>query len=50
MVKIDTVRTAFSLGQINDLEINAAYFGNAYLRGFTKEKIYTVELTELSEQ
>ena len=42
VVSIDTVRTYFFLGQINDLEVAAADFDNACLHGFTKENIYKV--------
>ena len=42
VIKINTFRKAFFLGQINDLEVVVVGFGNAWLYEFTKKKIYTV--------
>ena len=42
VVKIDPSRTAFFLGQINDLEVAVVDVGNNLLHGFAKEKIYTI--------
>jgi len=42
VVSIDTVRLAFLLGDLNGLSTMAADIGNAYLHGYTKEKVYTV--------
>ena len=42
VIKINTFRKAFFLGQINDLEVAVVDVGNAWLHGFTKKKIYTV--------
>ena len=39
VVNIDTARTYFLLGHINDLDVDAADVGNPYLRGFNKENI-----------
>ena len=49
VVSIDSVRTAFFLAELNDLDIVAADIGNAYLHGFTKEKIYTTAGPEFGE-
>ena len=42
VIKINTIRKAFFLGQINDPEVAVVGVGNALLHGFTKKKIYTV--------
>ena len=42
VIKINTFRKAFLLGQINDLEVTVVDVGNAWLHEFTKNKIYTV--------
>ena len=42
VIKINTFRKAFFLGQINDLEVVVVGVGNAWLHEFTKKKIYTV--------
>ena len=49
MVKIDTVSTAFFIGQHNGLEVATADIGNAYLHGFTRENIYVVSGLEFGE-
>ena len=41
-VNIDTDRTYFFLGKINDLEVDASDVGNSYLHEFIKYNIYTV--------
>ena len=42
VIKINTFRKAFFLGQINDLEVVVVGVGNAWLHEFTKKNIYTV--------
>ena len=42
VVSIDSIRTAFLIAELNDLKVMAADVENAYLHGYTKEKIYTV--------
>ena len=42
VIKINTFRKAFFLGQINDLEVAVVDVGNSWLHEFTKKKIYTV--------
>ena len=42
VIKINTFRTAFFLGQINDLEVAVVDVGNAWLHELTKKNIYTV--------
>ena len=49
MVSIDSIRTAFLIAELNDLEVMAADVGNAYLHGYTKEKIYTVAGPEFGD-
>ena len=49
VVNIDTVRKAFFPGNINDLEVAAADVGNAFIHGFTKEKIYTMTGPDFGE-
>ena len=49
VVSIDSIRTAFLIAKINDLKVMAADVGNAYLHGYTKEKIYTVAGPEFEE-
>ena len=39
VVNIENVTKALLFGYLNNLEAVAAYFGNDYLHGFTKEKI-----------
>ena len=39
---MDVVRTAFFIGELNDLDVMTADVGNAYLHAYTKEKVYTV--------
>jgi len=41
MVSHDSVRIAFLIAALNDLEILAADVGNAYLNAETREKVYT---------
>ena len=42
VVRMDTVRTGFTLGDLNGLKFCAQDVGNAYLNSYTKEKIYIV--------
>ena len=42
VIKINTNRKYFFLGQINDLEVVVVDVGNSWLHGFTKKNIYTV--------
>ena len=49
VVSIDSIRTAFLIAELNDLEVMAADVGNAYLHGYTKEKIYTVAGPEFGD-
>ena len=49
VVSLDNVRTAFFIAELNDLDIMAADVGNAYLHGYTKEKLYTVAGPEFGE-
>ena len=49
VANIDTVRTDLFLVHLNELEVATTYFGNAYINGFTKEKIYTLEGPEFGE-
>ena len=42
VIKINTFRKAFFLGQINDLKVDDVDVGNAWLHEFTKKNIYTV--------
>ena len=49
VVSLDTVRTAFFLGELNDLDIMAADIGNAYLHAYTNEKLYTIAGPEFGE-
>ena len=42
VVSLDSVRTAFFLGELNGLDVMAADISNAYLHGYTKEKVYTI--------
>ena len=39
---MDTVRLGFTLGDLNGLKCCAGDVGNAFLNGYTKEKIYIV--------
>ncbi len=41
VVSRDSVRLAFLIAALNDLELLAADIGNAYLNAFTKEKVHT---------
>ena len=49
VVSIDSIRTAFLIAELNDLKVMAADVGNAYLHGYTKEKIYTVAGPEFGD-
>ncbi|MGH7954980.1 MAG: reverse transcriptase domain-containing protein [Gloeomargaritales cyanobacterium] len=41
VVSRDSVRIAFLIAALNDLDVLAADIGNAYLNASTKEKVYT---------
>ena len=41
VVSIDTIRLGFLIGELNGLQAIATDIGNAYLHGYTKEKVYT---------
>ena len=49
VVSLDTVRMAFFLGELNDLDVMAADVGNAYLHAYTKERLYTIAGPEFGE-
>ena len=49
MIKIDTFRKAFFLGQLNNLELDSAVVGNAYLHIFNNKNIYMVAVPEFVE-
>ena len=49
MVSIDSIKTAFLVAKLNDLKVMAADVGNAYMHGYTKEKIYTVAGSEFCD-
>ena len=49
VVGINTVRLAFQLCALNDLQVCAADVGNAYLHGINKEKVYIVAGSEFGE-
>ncbi len=42
VVSRDSVRLAFLLAALNDLDLLAADIGNAYLNAYTREKVHTV--------
>ena len=48
VVGIESVRTGFLLGELNNLTCCAGDVGNAFLYGKTKEKVYLVAGPELS--
>ena len=41
VVARDSVRLAFLIASLNDIDILAADIGNAYLNAYTKEKVHT---------
>ena len=49
MILLDSIKTAFQIAELNDLKVMAADVGNAYLHGFTREKIYTIAGTKFGE-
>ena len=49
VVLIDSIRTAFLVAELNGLKVMAADVRNAYLHGYTKEKIYTVAEPKFGE-
>ena len=49
VTKMDTVRIFFFLGNFNDLDVATADVRNAYLHGFNKYNIYTMEGSEFDE-
>ena len=42
VVSIETVRIGFLIGELNNLQCCAGDVGNAFLNGYTKEKIYII--------
>ncbi len=50
VVTRDSVRLAFLLAALNDIDLLAADIGNAYLNAFTKEKVHTICGTEFGRQ
>ncbi len=42
VVARDSIRLAFLIAALNDLELLAADVGNAYLNAYTKEKVHTI--------
>ena len=42
VVSCDSVRTAFTIATLNDIDILACDIQNAYLNAWTKEKVYTI--------
>jgi hypothetical protein len=50
VVSRDSIRIAFLLAALNDLEILAADVGNAYLNAPTREKVYTTAGTEFGAE
>jgi hypothetical protein len=50
VVSRDSVRIAFLLAALNDLEIKAADIGNAYLNAPTREKVYTTAGAEFGPE
>ena len=49
MVNTDNVRAYLLLLNINNVDMDTAYFGNYYLLGFNKDKIYTAIVLEFGE-
>jgi len=49
VVSCDSVRIAFMLAAINDLNLSACDIGNAYLNAPCREKIWTVAGSEFGE-
>jgi hypothetical protein len=50
VVACDSVRLAFLIAALNDIELLAADIGNAYLNAFTKERVHTICGTEFGQQ
>jgi Reverse transcriptase (RNA-dependent DNA polymerase) len=50
VVSRETVRIAFVLAALNDLDILAADIGNAYLNAYTAEKVYTITGPEFGDE
>jgi hypothetical protein len=50
VVSQESVRIAFVVAALNNLEIMAADIGNAYLNAFTSEKVYTITGPEFGEE
>ena len=46
VVSIDSIRIAFTLAALNNVEIRAAEIGNAYLKTKCREKIWSVAETD----
>lgn len=50
VISCDSVRLAFLIAALNDIEILAADIGNAYLNAYTKEKVHTTCGVEFGQQ
>jgi Reverse transcriptase (RNA-dependent DNA polymerase) len=50
VVSRESVLIAFVIAALNDLDIMAAYIGNAYLNAFTSEKAYTITGPEFGDE
>ena len=50
VVGMDTVRLGFTLGDLNDLKCCTGDVSNAFLNGYTKEKIYIVARPEFGPE
>jgi Reverse transcriptase (RNA-dependent DNA polymerase) len=50
VVSCETVRIAFVLAALNDLDIFALDIGNAYLNAFNAEKVYTITGPEFGDE
>jgi hypothetical protein len=49
VVSRESVRIAFVIAALNDLEIMSADIGNAYLNAYTSKKVYTITGSEFGE-
>jgi Reverse transcriptase (RNA-dependent DNA polymerase) len=50
VVSRESVRIAFVIAALNDLEIMAADIGNAYLNAYTSEKVFTITGPEFGDE
>ena len=50
VVAMDTVRLGFFIGEINGLKCCAGDVGNAFLNGWTKEKVFIIAGPELGPE